>query len=450
MKPLKYYSLKNFLLLTLFLIFTILSSNAQNRGSYSFAAPKAKFIMVSPAGKGYSGSFAGGVGGISFEKTAILENGLLIKNLDISYNNSLSDGNRLELIINQNPIQIELFDWQLIPIAKYANSNHTACFTYFGQLEDKMLEETILKYDGHILNYHPDFSNTLLGWRLADMDMLLIYNFTTDLPKTNKEYILGAGESIPDTILNNNSAYYYSQYLNSIINELGYSYQSYIISDFSRDIKMSLKNDSLKLSGFPYYYCWRLRKDLLGFDRKAVMDSVKNNYQNILNQQKLNNNDFDEQGLYIDSLVSLSIQYKQSYPIWKSGLFIDLVNLDSIREKRSLINNYTPSSLLGFLLNISTEMYAFEAVLLKEFSDKMSARPEMIEACNPAVWNATVNTMRYSAFFRYIKTNFPLEWNKFYNQISKLKPLPEVVTPTVIYDNGNKTIENALRVSLQK
>ncbi|MFW6328320.1 MAG: hypothetical protein ACOC2F_08425, partial [Bacteroidota bacterium] len=236
MKTNRFSQLYKHVLIFIVAIAFVYPGQTQNRGKYSFAVPKAVSLNVSSSEEGYSGSFAEGVGGISFEKTARVAQGIEIKQLEILYDKSQADGKRMKLEINSKSIKTKLYDWQLIPIIKYANSNSTACFTYFGELENKTLADTIRKYDGHILNYHPEFENTLLGWRLADIDLLMMYNFTSDLPKVHGEYVLGNGENIPDTIANNNGGYFFQQYLNSIINDLGYMYHSYIISDYSRNI----------------------------------------------------------------------------------------------------------------------------------------------------------------------------------------------------------------------
>jgi hypothetical protein len=430
----------------LIILITLVSQGqTQNRGAYSFAAPKAISLKVNSSGQGYSGAFAGGVGGISFEKTAIVAQGFQINQLKISYNKLQADGKRMELEINGKSINTNLYDWQLIPIVKYANSNSTACFTYFGELENKALADTIKKYDGHILNYHPDFENTLLGWRLADMDLMMMYNFTSDLPKVNGKYILGKGESVPDTISNNNGGYYFQQYLNSVVNDLGHMYQSYIISDYSRNIVIKLQNDSLELSGYPYYYCWRLRKFSPGFDIQKVADSISDSYTLLVKKQLENYPGINVRRLYIDSLIVLSDLYPDSFPFYESGTFIDLVGISSSDEKRRFLENFSTENLITMCIVVSAYMIANDIQMLKELSDRMSARPQMLEACNPEVWKATTNTMRYAAFYRFIKANYPEQWKRFYNQVLVLEPVPEVITPTVLYETKNKKIRDALR-----
>lgn len=440
----------------LLLIFSqICPVTSQNRGNFSFGIPKAPSLMITPgmsgfanagsgSGGGYSGAFVSGVGGISFDKTVVLKNGFQINSLEIQYNSSVLDGNRLELSINGNAVAYKLYDWQLLPIAKYANSKYTACFTYFGNLEDKNLETIVLDNGGNILNYHPDLANTLLGWRLADMDMLILYDFTTDLPKIDGSYVLGAGETEPDIDANNSGAYNFYNYLVSIENDLGYTFRSYVISDYSREIEVSVVNNSLNLSGDPYYYCWRLRQDAAGFNINKVGDSISSHYQTILNNELQKNPGFYERGLYIDSLISLSLKYPYSIPIYSSGTFVDLVALNTATEKENFLEQYTTNSLKEMLVDVSTYMFAYEAVLLVEFSDRMSSRPDLISAWNPAVWNATATTMRVAAFFRYVKQHYPTRWETFFQQIKNLNPEPEVITPTVIYDKGNSIIEQAL------
>jgi hypothetical protein len=88
-------------------------------------------------------------------------------------------------------------------------------------------------------------------------------------------------------------------------------------------------------------------------------------------------------------------------------------------------------------------------VYLEDYSELISSKPELFEAMNPAVWNATVATMRYAAFFRYVKTNFPQTWLAFYNQVKQIDPDPRITTPTVMYDPYSKTLEDAIQKSIK-
>jgi hypothetical protein len=97
------------------------------------------------------------------------------------------------------------------------------------------------------------------------------------------------------------------------------------------------------------------------------------------------------------------------------------------------------------LISVAVDMVAYGIEYLEEYSDNIS-RPDLIEKANPEVWNATRMLMRYAAFFRYVKEEFPEEWTDFINQVKNLKSEPSAVTPTVMYPKGNKVIEDALVV----
>ncbi|MBT3383927.1 MAG: hypothetical protein HN778_21020 [Prolixibacteraceae bacterium] len=458
MKYLIYSSLRNIFLFTVSSFIIITSAKSQNRGSFSFASPKASFIeqradiprqkIISNSEKlpsAFNQKFVSTTGGISFENIATIDSMLNIEHLNLNYYPNNSDGVRLELRINKKEVKSTIYDWQLIPIAKFVESNNTSCFTYFGRLENQDLEKLILENEGHVLNYHPDFANTLLGWRLADMDMLILYNFTIDLPKLNEKYILGAGENKPDLKANMDGSRKFLNHINTIQNIYGYRFQSYVITDYSRTIECRIENDSLLISGFPYYYCWNFKFQEPGFDINAVADSLKRKYEQLIDLKREENPISDYRELIIDSLISASVKYEKNYQFYESGTFATLVSLHSYDEKKLYLEKYSFEALAKMLIEVCTQMISREPIYLKAFSDQMSAFPNLISNHNPAVWNATVNTMRFSAFFRYIKLNFPIEWEKFYAQVENLTPYPFVTTPTVIYDTGNKTISDALK-----
>lgn len=440
--------LERMFVILLVLVQFVLSVNSQPRGSFYGDHASAPGLRKNHGGGGGapSGSSAVGVGGVMFYNYAILDSALIIQNLNIEYDKSKLDGSRLRLNINNKQVGFKIYDWQLIPLAKYANSPYSACFTYFGELMDNDLEKLILENDGHILNYHPDLNNTLIGWRLADMDLLFLYEFTTDLPKVNNNYVLGKGEAQPNINANNSGLYNYLDYLTAAETNLGQSFRSYIVTDYTREIVVSLTNDSLKIGGFPYYYSWRYMYDTPGFSEQYVADSIQNHYSKLLKDKLAENPRFYERGLYIDSLISLSLKYAYDYNLYDEvSTFSELVSLNDYEAKNKFLESYTTESLRNMLYKTSKDMITYKVIYLKELSDRMSKHPEMLEAINPEVWNATIMTMRASAFFRYLKENFPNQWQTFINQISDIKPEPEVKTPTILYKTGNKIIEDAMK-----
>jgi len=77
-------------------------------------------------------SFVSSVGGVAFDSTAIPEDA--IEKISVDYNPKKPDGQRLSLVINNQSVTAKIADWQLIPIANYANTEYYSVFTLFGSL----------------------------------------------------------------------------------------------------------------------------------------------------------------------------------------------------------------------------------------------------------------------------------------------------------------------------
>jgi hypothetical protein len=124
---------------------------------------------------------------------------------------------------------------------------------------------------------------------------------------------------------------------------------------------------------------------------------------------------------------------------------VDLVAISTPGEKRVFLERYTTESLKKMLFETAALMEAHKIIFLTEYSNRMSQNPDMLKATNPAVWNATVLTMRTAAFFRYVKASFPSEWQTLIAQLKDKYPELAVRTPTVLYKSGNTVIENAIK-----
>jgi hypothetical protein len=82
----------------------------------------------------------------------------------------------------------------------------------------------------------------------------------------------------------------------------------------------------------------------------------------------------------------------------------------------------------AFLQTLNSLTAKENEVLGKEVSDRLA----LVRSINPAVWDAGANVMRYAAFFRYYKQNYPLKWKQFMAQIKNVKLQPSVKTPNVL------------------
>ncbi len=405
-----------------------------------------------PMARGQSNAaFLSGVGGVSFDQVATPGKGLKVHSLTMEYNKEKSDGYRLDLQINGKQLEVVLADWMLIPIAKYAESSDYSCITIFGKLRDEELQKQVTEHEGRVINYHPAFDNTLLGVRLVYMDMLVGYSFTSDLARnSNGQYILGAGEVAPNTDANKKGAYDLSQHMISVGNKHMEQFRSYVISDFTREIVFDAINGTLILSGNPYYYCWKYNKDRPEYDINKVAKDLSSAYNKEIEHLQKTEGRPAVQSWLIEKLIVLSDKYKDNYSLYQRGTFIDLVNLPSHKEKRSFLENYKLESLFSVIIDTEAYMDADSIIYLKKYSNDISSRPGLFNATNPAVWKATVSTMRYAAFFRFVKINFPETWHAFLKQVTLLNPKPWVETPTIMYDPESKAIEQAINTSKKR
>lgn len=102
---------------------------------------------------------------------AIPDPSLIISTIEFArkenYNSNAANDFRLAVKINGQSYPIPLFDWELIPIIRYADSEYKATVSSFGTTEDGKMDD-----ENHLVAYHPSFVNTLVGLRLVQMDSI--------------------------------------------------------------------------------------------------------------------------------------------------------------------------------------------------------------------------------------------------------------------------------------
>lgn len=428
---------------------TILQFDA-NHNVLKFDAPPLKQSVPMQMGQG-NAAFLGGVGGVSFDQTAIPGQGLKVKSITMNYIPEKPDGQRMEILINGKQVKMQFADWLLAPITNYAESPYYSCVTLFGDLQDKELQKQLIDHDGRVINYHPAFDDRLLGIRLAYIDMLVGYPFTSDLPKNSKgEYILGPGELVPDINANREGAYHLSQHMISVSNKYLVKFRSYVISDFNQEVNFDVKNDSLTLTGNPHFFCWKYNKDQHDYDINEVANEISSRYNEEIEQIQNSEEPSGVQNFLINKLILLADKYKGNYSFYQNGTFIDLINIPAEEEKIQFLEQYKLESLFDIIIKTEAYMDADSIIYLEQYSNDMSSEPGLFESANPAVWRATVSTMRLAAFFRYVKANYPETWHPFSNQVKMLDPDPQVITPNIMYNPDSKAIEQAISNSKSK
>jgi hypothetical protein len=315
----------------------------------------------------------------------------------------------------------------------------------FGKLKNKPLERKVLQQGGRIMNYHPQLENTLLGYRLFQMDILILYNHTVDLPMDNGNYILGKGESAPNLYQNRQGMNRFIDLINRVKNNYGQSHRSYIITDFTREITFTLRGDSLSISETPYYFCWRYKYDRSEYNQRKVQNATIQALNQRRDRDSKNNPEQTRRQWLINVALEAAEEYQEKHGFYESGTVVDLVAIPDRAQRRAFLEKYHTESIFQLLVNLQSNMDAYQVDHLEEYSKEISDNPDRIRAINPAVWNATVATMRYAAFFRYCKQNFPKQWEALLSEIENVVVEPMVETPTVMYPTGNRIIEQALR-----
>jgi hypothetical protein len=234
-------------------------------GGYTLANPSAPMLRASIGAGGFSSGFLAEVGGVAFDQKALPASGFEPRTVVLKYVAGNPDGQRVVALVDGEAIRVNLYDWQLTPIVRFAQSTDTAVFTLFGQLDDRRQQEEVLKNDGHVVNYHGAFVNTLMGLRMLQLDCLLAgsvnADLAVDLPKDGDHYIVGSGERPPDVIQNRAALANYHAAVKSAIDENAADFRSYVISDAGREIRFYVSEGALHISGEPGYYFWRYKGD---------------------------------------------------------------------------------------------------------------------------------------------------------------------------------------------
>jgi len=385
--------------------------------------------------------FVSGVGGVVFDAVASPNENITLDNLQMDYLPEEADGKRLVLNINGQNIETHIYDWQLIPIAKYADSKYYSVFTLFGDLDDENLQDSLVEQGYRILNYHPAFENTLMGLRLFELDILIISDISVDLPEIDGKYILGKGEIPPKIFENTLGALKAQSFLQDSVQNVFGEYRSYIINDYQRDIRFNIENSKLNITGEPYYYLWHYQSDRGGLNSEnsdsvyteifsEVYAEIESELDAAINRNYLS---FDEKEWIIRKILEITDDFEEGFAFMQDTVIQDYLEHNDRNTRNSYLHRMDVEHLYMLFFNMRIVLKAFRIVHLENASEKISENIDLIKNINPAVWKAGVITMRYSAFFRYIKENFPLQWNSFMKKIQDVEIEPEVETPSIMY-----------------
>lgn len=413
-------------------------------------------------------------GGVAFGESAVGIDGLKVTNIKYlkadSKGQQIEDGERLYLQVSwpdgrKQTVVAPIYDWELIPIAKFADSDTDSCFTLFGELHD----ESERLNDARVMNYHPAFVDTLLGLRLMQADIILFDENATDLPgepdsvnEGNINYLLGAGEEAPDLTFTEQVFEHMQQFLVQLSNDSsGITHESYVICDEGQQVTVAVREGLLVLTGQPYWSCSRSEPMLQLLTKDDLLDVAQQIQQfeaeyrsqlyteyaaEIASAQKEPDADHHMiSTLYrivVDSQVrSMVAGSMKKFLISRCETILgsraeELLDEEYEADKESLSEEqlnakWDRAYAVNRLGELSDELLS-EAILrlMPIYSDRLTDQIRQQKGINPVVYSALVKTMRYAALFRHVKEQAPEEFAAFLESIEDVPALPEVRTPT--------------------
>ncbi|MDR2176928.1 MAG: hypothetical protein LBP20_02670 [Treponema sp.] len=196
----------------------------------------------------YSYTVASDVGGVLFQATAQPTGNAVNQPVSVRYDPAKEDGQRLVVTVGSGEIVPALYDWQLIPIARYADSEYNACITLLGQ--PTFRERLTGTYRDMYLEVHSAFSNTLIGFNLFLIDaMLMDPDRIRRIPGAFSETVRGYN----DSEFNETRSALSTEQINRLLSLWGYGYTSYIYTDCETDISYDVIDGQLVFVGIPTY-----------------------------------------------------------------------------------------------------------------------------------------------------------------------------------------------------
>ena len=413
------------------------------------------------------------VGGVSFESVAQPAINLKGQTVSIDYIN-----NQFVVKVGGQTFYPELPNWQLIPIAKFANTSDKAIFTIYGKQIDK---------NGPQCRFQSAFLDNLLGLRLFQSDLLFHVNDMWEIPKDKSgKYIFANSEKekVPPTSITNQLIEIHNALVSLF--KKG-TFQSYIFTDYGESVTFEITDNKFVIKGLPYYLFTKYDKDWQYFENQTrnhiqELEQNSNTYVALKIDNPINNDLYKQiksrlnapsgnKGEYIKSLLDKHWSAKDSMQyVNRRKIFVDKmreeINKSNDRELLSLSDfcNVENSASLYVYLKVLNHNYPAKYTNLMKMCDtyynenttgdlcyllknyytgaiKFTFQTELtglfknnwhiIYAYNPVVYDASLNTMRWAAFFRYVKNTNPNNWNAFMKKAPAIRyDAPDVKTPT--------------------
>jgi len=246
-------------------------------GSLNIAAPPDKAAKL-------------GVGGVLFQEIAVPVPGTCVegKSVKLEYKEDQPDGHRLVVTIGDTVVTTELYDWQLIPTARFAASEYTSCMTLLGKPKTDEEMEFFKEHrkNGKLtrwIEFHPELNDTLVGMNLFFIDAMLIDRNPNPLREITDAFdcvVPGYNDTSFDKVESANNAKKINRLMGitervNFAKEAGrlmgrimsgslykYMLSSYIYTDNGSEIQYKIRDGKLEFSGVPsYQILWKVGED---------------------------------------------------------------------------------------------------------------------------------------------------------------------------------------------
>jgi hypothetical protein len=197
------------------------------------------------------------IGGVIFQATAVPAGNAVGKPVAIQYNPAQPDGRRLSLTIGGKAVKVNLYDWEIIPVARFVESGYTACMTLFDEPRGGERVTPIENMDKGIMwaNFHPAFGDTLTGLNLFFADAMFVnpglmqfadFAFTFPVPGYHKTRL---------NWLDTNKDYrrLHFQMMHEKLSLKQEKQNTYIYTDYETEISYRIRNRRIVFFGVPQY-----------------------------------------------------------------------------------------------------------------------------------------------------------------------------------------------------
>lgn len=371
---------------------SMIAQRSMSLGDLKFVLPSAGMRMaartfgIRMATTGITSDMFRTIGGVAFIQTAVpsFEIDALELSCDIADNSA-------SVAINDTVYELPLEVWQLQSIVNFADASGNAAVTLYGGKECR-------------IKYHEAFIDNLMGLRLLQVDLMLsgfLNEFEVGLfPALGGEYIFSPGER---------SMYESGKHKNKkLSNYLRFMKLVQRLYDNEENLKEDLRfvYDSLvardsTFGSMPYEKFFSV---FLDFRTKSYEEFAG--------------------AFYLDRVLSELSNYSSQDP--NTYIYTDYdqpINFSSTGQ--NIVFDGAPYYLFANLARDGSDVDIEEewTSACKQMSDK-------VFLINPIVYDSAIKCCQWSAFFRYVKANYPDEWRSFKADVQRLRyDAPEVVTP---------------------